>query len=448
MNTETFDTVIVGSGSSAYFAAQVLTQAGQKIAMVDERPYGGTCALRGCQPKKYLVANVDAVAMACHLVGQGIIERPQTDWKALQKLKNEFLDGLSEEAQAGFEKWGVKTYLGSARMTGAHTIEVNEQRLEGEHIILATGSAPRPMSIPGADLAGTSDDFLNLADLPERMVFIGGGYISMEFATVAAYAGVQVTLLHRSKQILKNFDQDCVSVLLDAAKEIGINIVTEESPEMIEKTASGYVLKGSSGKEYETDYIINATGRIPNTSVLSKGKNHNVDFDGRGIKVKPTLQSVSNPAVYSIGDVADSGYQLAPVADHEGKLAASNLLAGNPQEIDYRIVPSTVFTIPNLATVGLSEEEVKAKNILYRVNRGSTAGWPSSKRIGEKHSFYKVIIEEGTNRILGAHLVRHLASELINLFALAIAQEVTTEAMQKMMWAYPTYSSDIKYMIK
>ena len=204
---------------------------------------------------------------------------------------------------------------------------------------------------------------------------------------------------------------------------------------------------GKSGTAYDADLVIEASGRTPNLSILNGGT-ANVEASARGIVVNEYLQSVSNSRVYAIGDVAAIPYQLAPVADKEGQIVAENILNGNTRVMDYRVVPSTVFTIPNLATVGLTEKAAQAGGKKFRINKGVTVDGPSSKRIGEANAGYKIIIEEGTKRILGAHIARHNASEVINIFALAMQFDLTTDDLNSMMWAYPTYTSDLKYMVK
>jgi len=446
MSEQSFDVVVVGSGTSAYYAAHTLTDGGKQVAIIDERPYGGTCALRGCQPKKYLVANAEAIAGAKHLVGNGVVEAPRTDWEALQRLKGEFLDGLSEESRAGYDQSGIQTFSGHAQMTAPNVIEVGDEKLTAGHIVIATGSLPRRASIPGCEFAGTSDDFLNLPTLPKRVLFIGGGYISFEFATVTAYAGSQATILHRSERVLKNFEQDCVNVLIQAAAHAGIDVHTNQTPVKIEKTESGLLVTTESGATFETDCVIEATGRVPNLSILA-GTSHGVEHSSKGVTVNGHLQSVSNPRVFAIGDVSSSGQQLATVGDYQGALAATNILTGNTRSVDYRVVPSSVFTIPTLATVGFEEKHATEAGCDFRVNCGSTAEWASSKRIGERHGYYKVLIEKGSDRILGAHLVRHNAAEVINIFALAIQQNLTSRDLKEVMWAYPTASSDLKKML-
>ena len=448
MNHQEFDTVVIGSGTSAYYAVDGLNKAGRRVAIVDERPYGGTCALRGCQPKKYLVSNAEAVAMASHLVGRGIVAGPKTDWQSLQALKNEFLDGLSEAEVKDWQEAGVTTFHGRAVMSGEDEVTVGHDRLRAQHIVLATGSTPLRSEIPGAEHIRDSEHFLNLPDLPSRIVFIGGGYISFEFAHVAIHVGAEkVTILHRSSQPLKAFDQDIVKVVLKASEVEGIKVVLNESPRSVESAENGFILQGSKGAVYESDLIIAATGRVPNLSVL-KGGYGKVESSLRGVIVNEFLQSVSNPGVYAVGDCAATKYMLAPVADEEGKTAARNILEGNIKTIDYSVVPSVVFTIPSIGSVGLTEEQAKQQALDFRVNQGMTTHWPSSKRIGEEHGTYKILIDNQTNEILGAHIARHNSCEAINVLALAMKHKITASELAEFMWAYPTITSDLKYMVK
>ena len=448
MKTHEFDTVVIGSGTSAHYAITTLNGAGQKIAVVDERPYGGTCALRGCQPKKYLVANAEAVAMAKHLEGIGLTDAPRTDWAALQKLKNEFLDGISEEEVEDFNEAGIATFAGRATFVAEDELAVGEERLKATNIVIATGAVPRRSDIPGTELAHDSEYFLNLPRLPKRIVFIGGGYISFEFAHVAVYAGSEVTILHRSARPLKQFDPDMVDTVIEASEAAGISILVNEPPTRIEKTDAGLVIHGESGKRYEADLVIEAVGRVPNLSVLD-GDRGNVEHTARGVAVNEFLQSVSNPRVYAIGDCAASGAMLATVADEQGKIAARNILAGDePKTADLSVVPSAVFTIPNLGSVGMTESEARAQGVDFRVNRGSPTGSPSSKRIGEKHAAYKILISNEDDTIVGAHLARHNASEVINIFALAIKYGIKAHDLADFLWAYPTSTSDLKNWVR
>ena len=447
MSETKHDAIVVGSGTSAYFAAAGLNDGGLNVAIVDERPYGGTCALRGCQPKKYFVCNAEAVAMAEHLVGRGIVEAPRTDWKALQALKNEFLDGRPEGEVEDWKKQGVTTYHERAIFCAEQSLRLGDQVLTADHIILATGASPRCAGYSGAELSAHSDDFLSLPELPERLIFVGGGYISFEFAHVAARAGArEVTILQRSDRVLKGFDPDMVDVVVAASREAGIRVVLEESPESLEKSGGSYLLKGKSGTIYEADLVVEATGRVPNLSVLDGGKGEVEHHEG-GIVVDPALRSVSNPAVHAIGDCVAGSPMLAPVADAQGKLVARNILSGGDEEFDDSLIPSAAFTIPSIGSVGLTEDQAREQGLDVRVNHGATTGWPSAKRIGEKHGAYKVIIENGSNRLVGAHLARHNAAEAINVLALAMKHGITAPDLKDFMWAYPTIVSDLKYMV-
>lgn len=440
------DVIVIGSGTSAYMLAHEAVKKGRSVAIIDEREFGGTCALRGCQPKKYFTANAEAVALATRLTGIGIDGPPRAVWPDLMALKNAFTDPIPEGTEKGFAKAGMTVIHGKAKFVSEDRIAVEGSEIRGSHIVIATGAVPRPLGIPGAEHCGDSEDFLNLEMLPKRLVFIGGGYISFEFAHVAARAGSQVTILHRSEQVLKGFDPDMVAVLVEAGRDMGIRIETETEPDRIEKTEGGFRVHAGD-RMFEADWVMAAAGRVPNVDGLDPEAG-GVAVSRRGVTVNEYLQSVSNPKVYAIGDAVESPLMLATVADKQGLVAADNILNGNRTTMEYTAVPTAVFTEPNLASVGMSEAAAEAAGSAFRINRGSTTGWPSSKRIGEKHSGYKVLIEENTNRILGAHLCRHNAAEVINIFALAMKFGLTTEDLAEVLWAYPTYVSDIKYMIR
>ncbi len=448
MTDKKFDAIIVGSGTSAYYVADGLIENNLNLAMIDERPYGGTCALRGCQPKKYLISNAEAVAMSHHLMGLGINQAARTDWQAMQGLKNQFLKGRSLAEVKAWEKRGIATFSGKAIMNGPNEIIVNNDTLFAKHIILATGAIPRRTPIQGSEYILDSEAFLDLNNLPDRIIFIGGGYISFEFAHVAIRAGAkQVSILNRSQRLLKTFDHDIVKTIIQASIEEGISIALNETPVSVEIDPDGLKLTGTTGNEYQADLIIEATGRVPNLTVLENGHGK-VDISPQGVKVNDFLQSVSNPAVYAAGDCVAAGPMLATVADEQGKTVANNIIKGNQKTIDYSIIPTAVFTIPSIGSVGLTQEQAELQKLDFRINKGETTRWPSSMRIGEKHSAYKILIDNKTDQIIGAHLVRHNAAESINILALAMKFKIKASDLAGFIWAYPTYGSDLKYMVK
>lgn len=365
-----FDAIVIGSGTSAHYCITGLSRAGRKIAVIDERAYGGTCALRGCQPKKYLVANAEAIAMSRRLGGRGVDGSPHTNWAALQGLKNEFLDGHSEWVQESFESVGISTYHGRGTMVAPDAVAVGKKQLTADHIVIATGAQPRLTAIPGSEFVRDSEFFLDMPELPKRITFVGGGYISFEFAHVAALAGSEVAILHRSAQPLKAFEPEMVEVILAVSEDLGVKVVTNESPVEIREEGDGFVIEGASGARYATDLVIEATGRLPNLSVLA-GDQGEVAHSPRGIAVNEHLQSTTNSRVYAIGDCVDALYQLATVADEQGKVAAHNIIhPGRRRTVDYSIVPSAVFTVPSLASVGLTEAQAIEQGRDFRIKRG------------------------------------------------------------------------------
>jgi glutathione reductase (NADPH) len=304
------------------------------------------------------------------------------------------------------------------------------------------------LDFPGAEFTKTSDDFLELDHMPRRIAFIGGGYIAMEFAHVAHAAGAEVIVLQRDDRILERFDAELVDQLVDASRASGITITTGFDTSSIEKAGEAYIVHGGAGgaQRIEADLVVNCAGRVPDLDDLDleAGK---VTRSEHGIAVNSFLQSIGNPRVYAIGDACGAGPQLAPVVDMEAAVAAENILNGNRKTSDYIGIPSVLFTQPPLALVGMTEDEAGASGIRFRITRGSMSDWPSSRRIGQKHAYYKVVIEEESGHILGAHIFGHNAGEVINIFAMAIKFGLSDQDLKKMLWAYPTSVSDLKYMI-
>ena len=323
--------------------------------------------------------------------------------------------------------------------------------LKGRHVVVATGAMPVQLQIPGAEYVITSEQFLELDELPPRITFIGGGYISFEFGHIAARAGAHVTILHRSSRPLTRFDPDLVDQVVQRTRDLAIDVQLETDVKGIVRTSSGLTVRTSVDgemREFQTDMVVHGAGRVPEIDDLDLTA-AGVKYDKRGVVVNEYMQSVSNPVVYAAGDAAASGGPpLTPVAGYEGEIVAANLLEGNHRKPNYLAVPSVVFTVPPLATVGLSEQSARAQGLRFRTNYQKTSGWYSSRRVGEECSGFKVLVEEGNDRIIGAHLLGPHAEEVINLFALAIRSGLTATTLTEMMFAYPTHASDIEYMVQ
>jgi glutathione reductase (NADPH) len=270
----------------------------------------------------------------------------------------------------------------------------------------------------------------------------------MEFAHIAHAAGAKVTVLQNSDRILERFDVEFANHLADASRADGITITMGFNTSSIEKRDGSFIVHCSTGsaQDIEADLVVNCAGRVPDLDDLNLEAGI-VSRSEHGIAVNDFLQSIGNPRVYAIGDACGAGPQLAPVADLEAAIAAENILNGNRKTADYYGIPSVLFTQPPLAQVGMSEEEAGRSGVRYRINHGSMSDWPSSLRIGQKHAYYKIIIAEESGLILGAHLFGHNAGEVINIFAMAIKFVLSNQDLKKMLWAYPTNVSDLKYMI-
>lgn len=448
----TFDLVVVGTGSAGSTIAYRCRKAGWSVAIIDELPFGGTCALRGCDPKKVLVGAADLVDWSHRMRRNGISGNLEIDWPALMRFKRRFTDPVSESRAAAYEEAGITAVQGTARFIDTATLEVRGEKFSGRHIVIASGATPRRLDIPGEDHLTTSSAFLELEELPRRIIFIGGGYISLELAHVARRAGAEVVILHRGSRLLQGFDPDLVATLTDATKDIGIDLRLSTTVEAIEKDALGFVASVSAAdgteESFSGDMIVHGAGRVPALEGLDL-EMAGISHDKRGIAVNEYLQSVSNSALYAAGDVVlrAGGLPLTPVAGYEGQVVASNLLQGNHAVPDYTGLPSVVFTIPPLAMVGWHEEAARKENLSFRVVQQGTADWYSSRRVAENHSAFKVLVEEGSERILGAHLLGQHAEDTINLFALAFRHKLTAADFKQMLWAYPTHASDVNYMV-
>jgi glutathione reductase (NADPH) len=471
-NTQnTFDLIVIGTGVSASTVAWKCHSSGWKIAVIDSRPFGGTCALRGCDPKKVLVGAAELIDWIHRMESKGIGSKVTKDvtinWPELMQFKRTFTEPVPKNREEAFSKAGIYSFHGTARFVGPNTIKViedtnksKEQTIRGKYILIATGARPAKLNITGEQHIVTSDQFLELDRLPSDILFIGGGYISFEFAHIAARCGSNVTILHRGKRPLLGFDPDLVSLLLKRTREIGINVNLESSVKKIEPIDNGrkFAVYSSNAQDktsnakgtevIETELIVHGAGRVPDTKDLNLDT-AGIEFDTKGgVKVNEYLQSVSNAAVYGAGDVAASeGIPLTPVAGYEGEIVAYNLLNGNKSRPNYIGIPSVVFTVPSLASVGLQEETAKQQGLSFRTNYQDTSSWYSSRRIGESCSGFKVLIKKSSNCILGAHILGSHAEEVINIFALAIRLGLNVDNIKEAIFTYPTNTYDIRYML-
>ena len=448
--SKSYDVIVLGTGNAGMAAAGKAREAGLSVAMVESRDVGGTCPIRGCVPKKVLVAAAQVLHQIDTAAEHHIsVDGAKLDWANLIERERSFVDGVPEAFTESLETRGIDLYEGRARFVGRRRVRVGDETLDGGKIVIATGSMPRPLSIPGAEHLITSEHILELGSLPESLIFIGGGVIALEFAHVLARAGTKVTILEALPRLLPRNDADAVAQLQKESERIGIDVLTGVNVLEIAMDGNRLAVRfehGGAEKTLSAALVANGTGRIPDFEGLDLDAAE-IEHDDTRIAVDDTLRSVSNPDVYVGGDALWSSPQLSPVASHEGKVIGANLVNGGATTPDYQGIPANVYAVPALASVGLTEAEAEEQGLTYSVKVNDMADWRSAKTHAETVAYSKVLVEDDTGRILGAHLVGHGAEEIIHLFGFAMKHGVTANAMAETIYAYPTFASDIKFMV-
>lgn len=445
-----YDLIVIGTGSGGSTAAYTCREEGFSVAVIDKKPFGGTCALRGCDPKKILVGATEVLDRIGRMKGLGIEEGSRINWEELMAFKETFIENVPESREEGYLSVGIDTYHGAASFISENEIIVNGETLTFDSLLLAVGATPVPLHIQGEERVLTSDDFLDLPKLPKKLVFIGGGFISFEFAHIASLAGSEVHILHRSDKALKNFDQELVKLLIKRSEEMGIKVHLNTTPHLVGKKEGQFIVhaeENGENIEISCDSVFHGAGRVPDLEGLNLEKG-NIEWDQHGIKVNEFLQSVSNERVYSAGDAAATkGLPLTPVAGKESKVAAENIIMGNLKKVNYGEMPSIVFTQPKLAIIGLTEEIAVSLGYEVTVNRMDTKNWYTFKRTNEAYAMIKTVVNKATGKLLGVHILGSNADELINYFAFIMKFDLPYDEVKEMIFAYPTSASDLGYLL-
>jgi glutathione reductase (NADPH) len=439
-----YDVVVIGSGTAAQNVVPRCAEAGLRVAVVDRLPYGGTCARRGCDPKKVLLAAAEAVGRARMLAGQGIVGEPTIDWPALIARKRTFTEPVAERIEAWMRSTGAEVMRGEARLIGPRRLAVDGRAFDADHVVIASGARPSPLGIPGEELVTISDDFMELESLPPRVVFIGGGYISFEFAWLARMAGADVTILHRGAHVLKGFDEELADKVADRYRSLGIAVVTDAPVAAVYRRDDELVVETGAG-DFAAGLVVHGAGRVADVDHLGLEK-AGIEYGPRGVRVDEHLRSVNDAHVWAAGDSADLGLPLTPVASKEGKVVAAGIL-GEDASYDGRAVPSVCFSDPPLAAVGMSTDEAAKQGDAVRVLRADASTWFTQRRLGQTHGGVAIVTDAATGRLLGGHLLGVDAEEVINVLALAIRHKLTARDLTEMTWSYPTATADLPYVL-
>ena len=451
MSESHFDLIVLGTGPASSTVAKKMADDGKRVAIVESRQFGGTCALRGCNPKKVYSHAADLIDRVRGADGQLIeFDNVRINWKRLHAFKGEFTTPVAEQSEKSFEKRGIETFHGLGAFAGPNVIRVGERELTAERIFIGVGACPRPLNIPGGELAIRSDEFFELPEIPNRIVFIGGGYISMEFACVAARSGSEVTVLQRGQSVLTSFDPDLVAQLVAYSAEHGMRIHAGSEVKAIEtgdrKSLVVRFERQGKADSVEADLVVHGAGRIPNLDGMNLEAG-NVAFGNDGIEVDPFLRSVSNPRVFAGGDCANSGQPaLTPTANEDARIVVKNLFADQPEhQPDYGIIPHVAFTVPAIAAIGMPQEEAgKSYDIDVRHEDISTRN--SIRKTGQRCVGSKSWLTRRLTRS-SPHLLGPGAEETINLFALAMKYGLTATDIKSTLFVFPTHSSDVRLMV-
>ncbi len=449
MGFEHYDVFVIGSGTAGQQVAKGCAREGKKVAIADNREYGGTCPNRGCDPKKVLINASELIAYTTDMAAVGITDVAKINWQALQKFKEKFVSAVPIRTEEDLKKLNIKMYHQSPQFLEDGLLIVEGKKVTYDKVVIASGLIPRPLHFAGAELLKISDDFLELPELPDSMIFVGGGYIAMEFAHIAARCGVEVTVIEQGERILKMFDKSLTDHLQKVSEDIGIKFIfnaTVSGAEELRKNIRVRYEKNGKTDTAKAALVFNTSGRVASVEMLDLG-NANIESSPKGIKVNQFLQSISNPNVYACGDVADSGaLPLTPLSSLEGKHLSKQLITGEHKKYTFPAIPTSVYTQPQLALVGMSEAEAKKQGVDYKILEESVPDWFSVKRLNSKDYCYKTL--KGPNdEILGAEILAPEASEMINLFAIAIQQKLTCTQFRETIFAYPTFASDAQSMV-
>ncbi len=441
-----YDLFVIGGGSGGVRAARVAaTDTGAKVALAEEDRYGGTCVIRGCVPKKLMVF---ASGYARHAEDARAFgwdfNTPTFDWPRFQKHMTDELDRLEQVYRNLLAGSGVETFDVRATLVDAHTVALSSGETKtAKHILIATGGHPVKPDMPGAELAITSNEIFHLPELPQSMLIIGGGYIACEFAGVMNGMGVDVTQYYRGAQILRGFDDEARGLVATEMCERGVDIKTGTNLLEMRREGKGIWIKATNGDEKVFDQVMFATGRDPNSGNLGL-ENTGVQVGRRGEVIVDTYSQTGQPSVYAIGDVTNR-MNLTPVAIREGMAFVETVFKGNPTKVDHDLVPSAIFTQPEMGTVGLSEEAAREQE---PVEIYCTSFRPMQTAFAERSDrvMMKLVVSQATRVVLGCHIVAPGAGEMIQLAGIAIKMGATKEDFDRTVAVHPTMSEELVTM--
>jgi glutathione reductase (NADPH) len=440
-----FDMFTIGAGSGGVASSRRAGSYGARVAICEELRVGGTCVLRGCVPKKLLVYGAQFADAFADAAGFGwTVPMPTFDWPALIEAKDKEIGRLSQIYINMLNNSGVEIINGRGIVVDPHTIEVNGRRYTAENILVAVGGWPETPRIPGIEHVISSNEALDLPTLPKRIVIVGGGYIAVEFAGIFNGFGSEVVEIIRREQVLRGFDEDLRVYLGEEMRGRGIDIRGNTQIARIDKTAGGYTVTTTTGDKVETDCVMYATGRKPNTEGLGLAE-IGVEMEENGAIVVDEWQRSTVNNIYAIGDVTDR-INLTPVAIAEGRAIAETLYNNNPMRMDHADVPSAVFSNPPIGTVGLTEEEARRRYGDIDVYQSRFRPMKNTLSGRGERSFLKLLVEAKTDRVVGCHMLGPDAPEIVQGLAIAVKCGATKAQFDQTIGIHPSAAEEFVTM--
>lgn len=441
MSRYDFDLFTIGAGSGGVRASRVCATYGAKVAVAEERYFGGTCVNVGCIPKKLFSYAAHYREDFHDAAGFGwTVPEPTFHWPTLVANKDKEIARLNGIYERILANAGVTILKNRATIVDPHQVECGGKTYSAKHILVATGSWPTVPGIPGKELAITSNEAFFLPELPKSAIVVGGGYIAVEFASIFNGLGVKTTLVYRGKRLLRGFDAELGAKLAEEMTKKGVTIRFESDLASLAKSADGITATFKDASVMETGVVMYATGRKPNTRNLGlEAAGVNLATDG-AIQVNKHLQS-SVPSIHAIGDVTNR-INLTPVATAEGMALAKTLFRNEPAEMDYDNIPTAIFSIPNLATVGLSEEAAKERGHGVDIYKTGFRALKHTLSGSEEKTFMKLVVDASTQKVLGAHMMGADAGEIIQGIAIAIKCGATKAQFDSTIGIHPTAAEE------
>ncbi|PSC05735.1 glutathione-disulfide reductase [Alsobacter soli] len=441
------DLFVIGAGSGGVRAARIAAGHGAKVMVAEEHRIGGTCVIRGCVPKKLYVYASRFAAEFEEAAGFGwTAPEPSFDFAALKAAKDKEILRLENAYRANLERSGAQAVASRAVIEDAHTVRLlaDGRRITAERILIAVGAHPFvPDAMKGCGLVETSNDIFEWESLPKSVVIAGGGYIAVEFACLLGRLGSEVTLVLRADKVLRGFDEDLRDALMAQLPFCGVKVITRTEIASIDGRLGNIAVNLTNDTSVACERVVYATGRIPNTAglgLLEAG----VDLDAGGAVRVDRLSQTSVPSIYAVGDVTNR-VNLTPVAIREGHAFADTVYAGRPTEVDHGLVPSAVFTTPEIGTVGLTEAQARARcpvtifKTSFRPMKATLSG-------AQERTLMKIVVEKETDRVLGVHIMGEGAGEMIQCLGIAVRMGATKRDFDMTMAVHPTAAEELVTM--